>query len=367
MEQSNMRIPVTRDSKHSYDIVISHDMDSLAEEIRSSGLSSCSKVCIVSDSIVAPLYLDAVLGILKSEFTTVVSYIFEAGEQNKNLGSIEGLYEFLINEHFDRKSLLVALGGGVVGDMTGFAAATYLRGISFIQIPTTLLSQVDSSVGGKTGVDYLSYKNMVGAFYMPKLVYINTGVLDTLDTIQFSSGMAEVIKYGLIMDREFYSWLSDNVEAVLKKDPDALAHMIFTSCDCKRRIVEEDPTEKGIRAILNFGHTIGHAIEKLSDFSLAHGHCVGIGMYAAAYLSCKRGCITESDVAQLTKLLKTYLLPVSTSGMSVDDVIFATKSDKKMSSGQIRFILLEAIGKAMIADDISDGELAGAIDQVIDQ
>lgn len=360
-------LPVNMNNKFAYNIIICHNFDKLLENIIEIKSEKSHKICIVTDENVKNLYAETIQKILNDYYSEVLIYAVPAGEQFKTTETVSRLYEYLINARFDRKDLLVALGGGVVGDMTGFAAATYLRGIDFVQIPTTLLSQVDSSIGGKTGVDFLQYKNMVGAFYMPKLVYINTDVLTTLPKEQFASGMAEVIKYGLIQRADFFERLIEQKEAVRAMQPDVLAEIIYTSCECKREVVEEDPTEQGIRAILNFGHTIGHAIEKMSDFSLYHGQCVAIGMVAAALLSEKRGYLSDEDVQRIRELIADYDLPLSAEGMSVDEVLAATKSDKKMSGGHIRFILLERIGKAVIDGQVTDEELREVIGEVVSQ
>ena len=360
-------LPVNVDNKFAYNIIVCHNFEKMLENIIEIKPENERKICIVTDENVEKLYAKTIQKMLSEYYNDVLIYSFPAGEQFKTTETVSRLYEYLINAHFDRKDLLVALGGGVVGDMTGFAAATYLRGIDFVQIPTTLLSQVDSSIGGKTGVDFLQYKNMVGAFYMPKLVYINTEVLGTLPKEQFASGMAEVIKYGLIQRADFFEKLAAEKDAVLAMEPDVLAEIIYTSCECKREVVEEDPTEQGIRAILNFGYTIGHAVEKLSEFTLFHGQCVAIGMVAAALLSVKRGYLTDEDVQKVRDIVSAYSLPQSAPGMSVDEVLAATKSDKKMSGGHIRFILLENIGKAVIDGQVTDDELREVIGKVVNQ
>ncbi|SFH60738.1 3-dehydroquinate synthase [Pseudobutyrivibrio sp. OR37] len=323
-------------------------------------------ICIVSDSNVAQIYLAEVLDIFKQTDSKVCSFSFEAGEASKNLETVNMLYEHLILKHFTRNSLLVALGGGVVGDLTGFAAATFLRGIDFIQIPTTLLSQVDSSVGGKTGVDFKGYKNMVGAFYMPKLVYMNLGTLNTLDDDNFACGMGEVIKSALIADKDFYEWIKLNKDLVLAKDYEALAHTVSKCCEIKGHVVEIDPKEKGIRAYLNFGHTLGHAVEKLCNFSLGHGQCVSIGMVCALYLSGKLNYITDSEILDAINLLKEYNLPVSVSGLDAGEILAASKSDKKMTDSKIKFIILKNIGEADSYIDFSDEDLLFAIDKVLE-
>ena len=277
-------INVKYEGKPLYNIVIEQSFDKLAEEFDKLGVTG-RKLCIVSDSNVAPLYAKYVEDQLSKTGNKIFTYVFEAGEANKNLDTVEDVYEFLIKNHFDRKDMLVALGGGVVGDLTGFTAATYLRGISFIQVPTSLLAQVDSSIGGKTGVDFRAYKNMVGAFYQPKLVYMNISVLKSLSDRLFNSGFGEIIKHGLIKDAAYYKWLRDNISNIKSRDLDALEQMIYVSCNIKREVVEKDPKEKGDRALLNYGHTLGHAIEKLMDFKLYHGECVTLGMIAALRIS----------------------------------------------------------------------------------
>lgn len=251
-------INVKYDGKPLYDIVIEQSFDKLSEEFNKLGVTG-RRLCIVSDSNVAELYAKQVSAELEKTGNKVFTYVFEAGEENKNLNTVEDVYEFLIQNHFDRKDMLVALGGGVVGDLTGFTAATYLRGIDFIQVPTSLLAQVDSSIGGKTGVDFRAYKNMVGAFHQPRLVYMNISVLKSLSRRLFNSGFGEIIKHGLIKDIEYYKWLGSNADKIKALDSDALEHMIYVSCNIKREVVEKDPKEKGDRALLNFGHTLGHA------------------------------------------------------------------------------------------------------------
>ncbi len=348
-----------------YDIHITEDFSLLCEKLKSIKNDESTRLCIVSDSNVGSYYSKEVRIALCEYYSNVFEFEFVAGEANKNLSSIEDLYAFLVYKGFSRGDMLIALGGGVVGDMCGFAAATYMRGIDFIQIPTTLLAQVDSSVGGKTGVDFLGYKNMIGAFNMPRMVYINTSVLKTLPEEQFNAGMAEVIKYGLIMDRDFFEWLKNDSDSITADNAKAMLKVIRTSCQCKRRIVEEDPTEKGIRAILNFGHTIGHAIEKVSDFSLLHGEGVGLGMIAAMKLSCDIYGLDGDNLSELILLLKAFDLPVNVDSISAKDVVKATRSDKKMSSKGIRFILLEAIGKAVINTDVSEEQISAAVNEVV--
>ena len=250
------RLTICRNGDPIYDICMKTSFDGLKKETEAFDLRD-HKICIVTDSNVAALYLEEVKAVLSQCCSKISVFIFPAGEENKNLNTVKELYEHLIREHFDRKDMLAALGGGVTGDLCGFAAATYLRGIDFIQIPTTLLSQVDSSIGGKTGVDFDAYKNMVGAFHMPRLVYTNLEALLTLPKEQFSSGMGEVIKHGLIRDKAYYQWLKDNHDAIMARDLSVCREMVFWSNEIKKAVVEKDPTEQGERAYLNFGHTLG--------------------------------------------------------------------------------------------------------------
>ena len=354
-------LPVTLDGKVIYHIKLTDSFQGLAEELKQLGYQADQKICIISDSNVAKLYAETVKNILTKSFPQIFCYEFQAGEASKNTDTVNGVYEFLIQNHFDRHDLMIALGGGVVGDLTGFTAATYLRGIRFIQVPTTLLSQVDSSIGGKTGVDFMQYKNMVGAFYQPKLVYMNLSVLQSLPSRQIISGMGEIIKHGLIKDAAYYEWLMAHHDAILALEPAVMEEMIARSCEIKREVVEHDPTEKGERALLNFGHTIGHAIEKLCGFSLYHGECVGLGILAAAYLSKKQGNLTEEQLAGIRQCLSAFGFQTQIDGISTDAVLSATKSDKKMVGNQVKFILLHTIGDAYIYRELSDAQILDGI------
>lgn len=358
------RIPVHMDGTFIYDIVMEASFDGLKDELEKMGLEG-RKVCIVTDSNVAPLYLDEVEKIVSGCCKKTEHFIFPAGEEYKTLNTVRDLYEALILGQFDRHDYLLALGGGVVGDLCGYGAATYLRGISFIQVPTTLLSQVDSSIGGKTGVDFDSYKNMVGAFHMPKLVYTNIAALKTLSDEQFSSGMGEIIKHGLIKDSAYYEWLAKHASEIRDRDLAVLEDMVTASNRIKRDVVEKDPTEQGERALLNLGHTLGHAIEKLSNFSLMHGHCVGLGCIAAMGISVKRGMIEEKELLRLTEVMKQFELPVTVSGLFKEDIIRTTGSDKKMDSGTIRFILLEQIGRACIDKTVTENDMAEGLSHIL--
>ena len=350
---------VKKDGQFCYHIYLEPDFAKLPEAVEPLNIKE-RKLCIVADSTTAELYGAELKEILKETCTYVSMFVFPAGELNKTLNTVRDLYEHLILEKFDRKDMLVALGGGVVGDLTGFAAATYLRGIGFIQIPTTLLSQVDSSIGGKTGVDFDAYKNMVGAFHMPRLVYMNLNVLKTLPDRQFACGMGEIIKHGLIQNADYLEKLSTYQREIREKNYAALLWMVAGSCKVKRHVVEEDPTEQGIRAWLNFGHTIGHSVEKLKDFTLCHGECVAIGCAAAAWMSWKRGLISEKEKEATEQLLLDYQLPVRVKGLKPEDIVKTTKLDKKMDAGKVKFVLLKKIGEAFVTRDVKDEELLRA-------
>ena len=357
------RITVSREGKPCYDIVFEKDFSRLAGELKELGYAK-RKLCVVTDSHVEPLYAGQVREELEKEGLQTELFSFPAGEENKNLDTVHSLYTFLIERHFTRKDCLIALGGGVVGDLTGFAAATYLRGIDFVQIPTTLLSQVDSSIGGKTGVDFDGYKNMVGAFHMPRLVYMNLGTLATLEARQFYSGFAEAMKSALIADARYYEWLVANMYEICDREPEAMAELVRRSCEIKRRIVEKDPEEKGERALLNLGHTLGHAIEKAKGFSLTHGECVALGCVAAAFISWKKELLPMEEYYEIRDMFVPFNLPISVDELDPQHILSLTKSDKKMDGGSVRFILLQKIGKAVIDRSVTDEQILAAIDEI---
>ena len=357
------RMTINYDKKPCYDILFTASFEDLPEELLKLD-SKDRKVCIITDSHVESLYGTELLDRITPFCLKAVMYAFPAGEENKTLDTVRDIYRFLIEEKFNRKDLLIALGGGVTGDMGGFAASIYLRGIDFIQIPTTLLAQCDSSIGGKTGVDFEGYKNMVGAFYMPKLVYMNVSVLGTLDDRQFYGGFAEVMKHGLIKDSNFYEWLLDKMYEIHERDPETMLEMVQKSCLIKKLVVEKDPTEKGDRALLNFGHTIGHAIEKLKNFELLHGQCVALGTVAAAYISYKRRYLSDEEFYEIRDMNVGFYLPITVDGLKSEDILAATKSDKKMEQGTIKFILLESVGHAVVDRTVTDEEMLEAINSI---
>ncbi len=318
-----------------------------------------NSVVIVSNTTVAPLYLHKIEASLNNNNFRFDSVILEDGEQFKTMQSIETIINTLINKRHDRKTTLIALGGGVVGDITGFAASIYQRGVNFIQVPTTLLSQVDSSVGGKTGVNHPLGKNMIGCFYQPQCVVIDTATLNTLPSRELSAGMAEVIKYGLIHDDSFFSWLENNIEALMACDLALLAETIKISCQIKADVVAIDERETGIRAILNLGHTFGHAIESSMGYgNWLHGEAVSAGMVMAIDLSLKMGWVDNSVKTRTIQLLKKAALPVSApQQITVQQYMDIMSIDKKVDAGVINFVLLESLGKAKITSNYDPSAL----------
>ncbi len=359
----SQRLTINMNSKPIYDIVYEQDFKSLAGELEPFGIGE-KKLCIVTDSRVKGFYADEVSDALADHCKEIFVFDFPDGEQSKNLDTVKHIYEFLIQNKFGRKDMLIALGGGVVGDTTGFVAATYLRGIDFIQIPTSLLAQVDSSIGGKTGVDFDQYKNMVGAFYMPKLVYMNVATLRTLDDRQYYSGMGEVLKHGLIKSAAFYEWTLENMYEIHDRNLDTLEDMVYKSCTCKKIVVEKDPTEKGERAILNFGHTIGHAIEKAKHFELMHGECVALGCVAAAYISWKRDLLSKDEYYEIRDMFVPFNLPISIEDINPEEIYELTGSDKKVEGDKLKFILLKKVGKAMIDTTVTKEEMIAGINEI---
>lgn len=360
MSKNHNRLSIHKDGKPCYDIVYSTDTDSLVRELMRLGFEG-RRSCIVTDSNVAPLYAEQIAKELERLGKKPLIYVIPAGEVNKTLDQIRALLRVLVENHFDRSSYLVALGGGVVGDMTGFAASIYMRGMEFIQIPTTLLSQADSSIGGKTGVDFDGFKNMVGAFKMPALVWANVDFLKTLDGRQFASGFAEIMKSALIMDGEFYVWLIDQMVEIRDRDPSVLSEMLYRSNEIKKNVVEKDPYEKGERMLLNFGHTIGHAIEKYMNFTMAHGECVALGCVAASFISYQRKYLSWEEYYEIRDMFVPFGLPISLESIDAEAVLQLTKSDKKACNGSVRFILLHTIGDAYVDDTVTDDELRSAI------
>ena len=346
-----------------YRIVFRDTFEQLPDELLRDGIRP-DRIAVVCDSNTGPLYLRAVTGALEATGIPVISHTWPAGEKHKTLETVCGLYDLLLREGFSRKSLLIALGGGVTCDMTGFAAATYMRGIRFVQLPTTLLAQVDASVGGKTGFDWRGYKNMIGAFHMPSLVYMNLRTLETLDGDEYRSGLAEAVKTAVLGDRAFFDLLCGSVSDVNERENGILKEIVARSCAVKRRFVEEDPTERGRRMYLNLGHTIGHAIEITTDFAYAHGACVSLGLAAAVHISAERGMLGRADAERITSLQADLSLPIRAEFPPDHEILRAMRSDKKASGGRVRFVLLKGIGECCVADDVSDDEIRSALGSI---
>ena len=317
-------------------------------------------ICIVSNTTVSKLYKNRLKNLL-DDFQ-IVEAIISDGEEFKNYDSLNYIYSTLLKNECNRDTTILALGGGVVGDIAGYAAASFLRGIPFIQIPTTLLAQVDSSVGGKTGINHQLGKNMIGAFYQPQSVVIDLDVLDTLEQRQISAGLAEIIKYGLIWDKEFFQYLEKNIESLKSLDFENLEHVISRSCEIKANIVSEDEKESGIRAILNLGHTFGHAIENCLGYGeWLHGEAVGCGMVLAAKMSRAHGWLDEKEFNQIKNLISLAGLPIDKPNIDYDDFISAMKLDKKNKNKEIYLVLQQSIGKAIVTNNYSSNELENVI------
>ncbi len=350
-------------ANRSYDILIGRDLLAKTGRLIAERFNT-SRIAVVTHPSIRQLFGEQIA----SELTTVgqAPEFIEVpeGESSKSLQQAEAIYDRLLEMNCDRKSALVALGGGVVGDLTGFIAATYQRGIPFVQIPTTLLSQVDSSVGGKTAVNHPRGKNMIGSFYQPKLVVIDLNTLHTLPQNEFRAGLAEVVKYGIIADARLFAFLEENAEAILSQDSHCLEHIIETSCAIKAGVVEKDEHESRYRMILNFGHTFGHAIETLTGYTgYLHGEAVAIGMVQAAWLSTETGRCSEDVPHRITGLLKKLGLPSQPPDLKSQDIIESMYHDKKTEHNQLRFVLVKDIGSVEIVDDVLEIPIRKVLDR----
>lgn len=320
------------------------------------------RVAIVTNTTVAPLYLDKLTRTLEQHEVSVLPIVLPDGEKYKTAETLNRVYDALLQNRCERKTTLVALGGGVIGDLTGYAAATFLRGVPFIQVPTTLLAQVDSSVGGKTGINHPLGKNMIGAFYQPRVVLADTTTLDTLPDRELSAGLAEVIKYGLIRDPEFFVWLEQNVDKLLARDKDALAYAIHRSCSSKAEVVAADEREGGVRALLNLGHTFGHAIEAGMGYgNWLHGEAVAGGTVLAADLSHRLGWLSNADLVRIRNLLQRAKLPDTAPALGEKTYIELMGLDKKVEGGKMRFVLLRRIGEGFVTGDVPAEQLRATL------
>lgn len=332
--------------ERSYPIHIGEDiLPRAGEYLAQAGLPG--KVAVVTNPIVAQLYLDPVNDALKSHGFEVVPILIPDGEEHKNLSTLAKIFDRLIDERVERKSCILALGGGVIGDVAGFAAATYLRGVPYVQVPTTLLAQVDSSVGGKTAVDHREGKNLIGAFYQPRLVLIDVGALDTLPRRELVAGLAEVIKYGVIEDPALFRLLEKDIDKLIARDHKLLSQVIATSCAIKARVVEQDEREDDYRAVLNFGHTLGHALEAATHYTqFLHGEAIGVGMAKATALSKRLGYCDETVLERVCKLIAQAGLPLDMpANISLQSLIQGMEVDKKSAAGKVKFVVCAGIGK----------------------
>ncbi|HKB82614.1 MAG TPA: 3-dehydroquinate synthase, partial [Burkholderiales bacterium] len=316
------------------------------------------KVSVVTNTTVASLYLERFSSALRSTGVEIVPVVLPDGEEHKNWQTLNAIFDALLSNRCERKSTIIALGGGVVGDLAGFAAASYRRGVPFIQVPTTLLAQVDSSVGGKTAINHPLGKNMIGAFYQPRMVLADTALLDTLPVRELSAGLAEVIKYGLIMDLPFLEWLEANVDKLKGRDPSALGYAVTRSCQNKAAVVAADERESGERALLNLGHTFGHAIEAGLGFGTwLHGEAVAAGTILAARLSERMGLLAAEDVVRIARLFRCAGLPVEAPSLGQDRYLDLMGHDKKVENGRLRLVLLQSLGKAFVTSDFDLADL----------
>lgn len=359
-----MKILDVNTESAAYPIYINDSFEGLSDAFEKAGLFG-RKVIIICDTNTEKLYLNKIKAYLEGKFLSLDHTVFEAGEKQKNLDTIYDFYKTMAEKKLDRKSVVIALGGGVVGDMAGFAAATYMRGISYVQIPTTLLAQVDSSVGGKTAVDFMGNKNLIGAFYQPKFVFMNTKTLRTLPEREFSAGMAEVIKYGYIIDKSYLDMLKDKKEEIKALDTEAITDMLYGACKAKAYVVSEDEKETGLREILNYGHTFGHAIESLLDFRLLHGECVAAGMLAALSISLERGIISDNDFKEAKELMKYFGLPTAVKGISFEEIHKQMFMDKKTRNNIITLVLLNKIGEAYSDRQVPPDTIDRAINTIL--
>lgn len=317
-------------------------------------------IAIITNEVVAPLYLNEISDLFSN--MNVIEYILPDGEQEKKLKTVHKIIDRLMEAGLGRDSTLIALGGGVVGDITGFTASIFMRGINFIQIPTTLLAQVDASVGGKTAVNHKSGKNLIGSFYQPQCVICDSIFLATLEATEISAGLAEIIKYGLIFDSEFFQWLQKNMQQILSNDRAAVDYVIQRSCAIKAEIVAQDEKEQSVRALLNFGHTFGHAIEKLTGYgNWTHGDAVAVGMVLAARLSENMSLITPEDVQNIEEILTAANLPISLPNIDPAELLAAMQSDKKVKDRNIQLVLLKNIGEAFLTADYSQEDLVNIL------
>ena len=351
--------------KDSYDIVIGRGLGTaLSDFVRSKKYSK--KALVVTDSNVGPLYADAVCGRLREAGLAPILYTFPAGESSKTMGVAEDIYTRIIEHGLDRKSPVFALGGGVVGDLAGFVASTYMRGVPFVQLPTSLLAQVDSSVGGKVAVDHPLGKNLIGCFYQPDAVFIDLDLMKTLPKREIATGLGEIVKYGIIYDEAFFTFLEAHPDDVLALAPEAAVHMIARSCEIKAAVVSEDEKEAGLRRILNFGHTMAHAIEQETGYvRYNHGEAVAIGMCGAMDISRRLGLVDEETVQRVTHLIERLGLPTKAEDCTVDAMYAGIFHDKKTVNGKVNWVLANRIGHTIVKNDVPEDVVRMAMEGIL--
>lgn len=360
-----MRIVPVNLNEKSYNIYIGHNLETTIIDFFKTQKYS-QKALIITDTNIAPLYADNIKDLLSQAGFIAKIAVIPAGEQSKSLSVAETLYTQAIEHGLDRKSPIIALGGGVVGDLAGFIAATFMRGVPFIQMPTSLLAQVDSSVGGKVAVNHALGKNLIGAFYQPQAVFMDLNMMKTLPSREISTGLGEVIKYGFIYDHDFYTYLTKHKHEILQLQPEALIHIIARSCEIKADVVSKDECEAGLRAILNFGHTLGHAIEKETNYAVYnHGEAVAIGMVGASKLSFKLGLIPQDIVDKMCKLLTDMNLPLKAKDCDPQKIYQDIFHDKKTVNGKVNWLLLKDIGTVCISKDVPEKLVKETISELL--
>lgn len=359
---SNLQITFKNNSQS--DIYIDNDFSNLAVLVNEK-YDYNKKILILTDSNVEKLYLQEVKDLLNNTKTSVFEFVLEAGEESKNLDNVIKCYNALIDNSFSKSDIIIALGGGVVTDLAGFAAATYKRGIILINVPTTLLAMCDAGIGGKCGVDFNDFKNSIGSVYLPQIVYMASKALVTLDNRNYSSGIAEVLKAGLIKDGAFYEWMINNFNEIMDKDMTFVNEMIFKAVSIKQFFVTKDPFDTAERRMLNFGHTIGHALEEYFNFKYSHGECVCLGIIAASYIAFKRQMLSTEEFYEIRDMFVPFDLPISLDEFDTDKVYSIIGNDKKIDKNGLNFVLLKKIGKAVIVNDVTKEELLEAINSLI--
>jgi len=359
----SQRIEIFHDKKMCYPILIESNWNSLALELDKLGCKS-RKICVITDKTVEDLYYKDVNKAITAVSKICVCYSVTEYEHTKTMETVLDVIKFLHENHFERKDLIIALGGGAVSDLAGFVSSIYMRGIDYIQVPTSLLAQADSSVGGKTGINFDGGFNLIGSFKMASLVYINPTVLETLDNRNYFSGFAEVMKLALIRDAQMYEWLITNMYEICEKDASIIEEMLLRSTKIKKFYIEKDPSDKAERMALSLGHTIGYAIQTSKNEELLHGECVALGIVCAAYISWKKSFLSMEEYYEIRDMFVPFYLPISVDNLDCQKVLEYTKSDKKINDGVQRFVLLKKIGKSFIDSTVTDQEILDALNEI---